>query len=97
MRYKREEKEMSWNKITDYLFEEYCVNYEDEKFCKLMKEHDKKIRDEAIVELVEKIKSILSKCPVGVDPKNKELLFVPQGDNVWHELLGEVVEELKKD
>ena len=53
---------MSWEKIEDHLFENYCVEGEDTKLSNLMKEHDKEVKDSAIKEFVEKLKeSILQR------------------------------------
>lgn len=46
---------MSWEKIEDHLFEEYCVEGEDKKLCILMKEHDTEIRANALDEFISRL------------------------------------------
>lgn len=46
---------MSWNKIEEYLFEKYCVEGEDKELCRLMKEHDKEIRNKVIEEFIHRV------------------------------------------
>ncbi len=37
-----------WDKILDHLFEKYCVEGLDPKLDRLMEEHDKNVRDDAV-------------------------------------------------
>lgn len=43
---------MSWDKITDHLFEKYCVEGRDDELSALMEAHDKEVRNRTIAECV---------------------------------------------
>lgn len=49
---------MSWNKIEDHLFDEYCVEGEDKVLEQLMKEHDEELKKEILSEFITKFKKL---------------------------------------
>ena len=49
---------MSWNKIEDYLFDQYCVEGEDKVLAQLMKEHDEELKNETLSKFVAKFKEL---------------------------------------
>ena len=51
---------MSWDKIDNHLFENYCVEGEDKEFCNLMEEHDAEIRTKTIDDFREHLENEIS-------------------------------------
>lgn len=77
---------MSWDKITNHLFEKYCVEGKDLTFTKLMREHDQNIKNQAIDDF---LKALKEKYPYYVES------FGCNVNQTFHKEIDEIAEELK--
>lgn len=75
-----------WDKIEDHLFEKYCVEGSDPELERLMEEHDKNVRDDAISKFSSAEPSLII-----------EHMSSGQKDDVYRMLWADQVEQDVKD